>query len=86
MPATTAAYLACRGDATRYALGGPDALTGGAHIGRQGGPMLLTTGGDLHPSPKAYLNDQDSLEAVFLYGGTGVLSPTVQTSAAATLQ
>jgi hypothetical protein len=51
----------------------PDALAGGAHISRLGGPMLLTATGSLHPAPSAYICGGD-VEHAFVYGGTAAIS------------
>jgi len=56
----------------------PDALTGGAHIGRLGGPMLLTDPAFLHPAPEAYVcANEASIHTVFVYGGTAALADAV---------
>ncbi len=117
----TAAYLAERADATRYAVGGPavrahpeaepivgsgreatavavarrffaappvlgvartevfaDALTGGPHVARLGGPILLTAGAVLHPEAEAYACEhQGSLSGAFVYGGTAAVTAAV---------
>jgi hypothetical protein len=65
----------------------PDALAGGAHIGGQGGPMLLTSRDSLHPATRTYLQtNAPTLQRAVLYGGTGVLSPTVATHTRTALQ
>lgn len=57
----------------------PDALTGGAHVGRVGGPILLNPSTELHPAPRAYLEDNAaSIATAYLYGGTGALSAQVE--------
>jgi hypothetical protein len=52
----------------------PDALAGGAHVGRQGGPVLLTPSASLHPAAAAYLCSQD-IATVFVYGGSAAIAP-----------
>jgi len=55
----------------------PDALTGGAHIGAKGGPMLLTPTGSLHPAPEGYLCDNAaSIHTAYVYGGTAAIAQT----------
>ena len=55
----------------------PDALSGGAHIGALGGPMLLSQTDALNQGVEAYLCGLDSAETVYLYGGTAALSANV---------
>lgn len=51
-----------------------DALTGGAHIGRLGGPLLLTPSGFLHEEAGAYLRaNVDAIGTAYLYGGGAAL-------------
>jgi subtilisin family serine protease len=52
----------------------PDALAGGSHSGRLGGPILLTPTTALHPAPSAYLCATGSTETAFVYGGTSAIS------------
>jgi hypothetical protein len=56
-----------------------DALAGGAHIGRLGGPLLLSEPTRL-PAPVAnYLSaNRDSIDNTTIYGGSGALSTSVQ--------
>jgi hypothetical protein len=62
----------------------PDALAGGAHIGRLGGPMLLTPTDSLHPAPSAYLCGAD-IEAAFVYGGPAAVNASTVDAIAARL-
>jgi hypothetical protein len=50
----------------------PDALAGGAHIARRGGPVLLTQTTALHPAPEAWLCE-NAVDQVFIYGGTAAI-------------
>ncbi|HEX2029741.1 MAG TPA: cell wall-binding repeat-containing protein [Nitriliruptorales bacterium] len=53
----------------------PDALTGGAHISRLGGPMLLTPVAALHEVTADYLcANAASIRRAFLYGGKAAVS------------
>jgi subtilisin family serine protease len=53
----------------------PDALTGGAHVGRLGGPMLLSPTEPIHPTPEAWIcENAESLETAFVYGGQAAIS------------
>jgi hypothetical protein len=51
----------------------PDALSGGTHIARLGGPILLAPTAALHPASSAYLC-ATPVETAFAYGGTSALS------------
>lgn len=56
----------------------PDALSGGAHIGHLGGPMVLVpASGPLPQSTYAYIQAQAQATAGYLYGGTGAVSDEV---------
>jgi hypothetical protein len=49
----------------------PDALAGGAHIGRLGGPILLTMPSSLHQATAAYVcANHTTITTAFVYGGT----------------
>ena len=62
----------------------PDALAGGVHVARLGGPLLLTDGGTLDAVVDDYLCDESaSIGSMYAYGGTGVLSSGVFSAAAA---
>ncbi|HEX2028148.1 MAG TPA: cell wall-binding repeat-containing protein [Nitriliruptorales bacterium] len=62
----------------------PDSLTGGVHVARRGGPVLLTFRDVLHAAPAAYLCDTAaSVRTASLYGGTVALSETVRADVAA---
>jgi predicted outer membrane repeat protein len=55
----------------------PDALSGGAHIGRLGGPLLLTPSATLHPVAASYVcSNASGLTTGYVYGGTGAVSAT----------
>ncbi len=57
----------------------PDALAGGAHIGRKNGPLLLTPTASLIASTQQYLEDHDiTIAVVYFYGGTSAVSQAVQ--------
>ncbi len=58
----------------------PDALTGGAHIARRGGPMLLTPPTSMDTSLGTYLcGNEVSIAETILYGGEAVIdAPTEQ--------
>lgn len=63
-----------------------DGLSGGAHIARLGGPVLLTPSWQLHATPEAYLAGQaDTLGTAYLYGGDAALEATVAEQARAAL-
>jgi hypothetical protein len=56
-----------------------DALTGGVHIGRLGGPVVLTASTELHPAPAGYLDrHRDTLTQAFVYGGPVAVSEEVR--------
>jgi hypothetical protein len=56
----------------------PDALAGGAHIGRLGGPILLTPTTTVAPVLGSYLcANASSLTAAFVYGGDGAVADDV---------
>jgi subtilisin family serine protease len=57
----------------------PDALSGGAHLGPLGGPMLLTTPTSLPAVVAAWLQAHaDPVTLVFVYGGTVAVGGTVE--------
>ena len=58
----------------------PDALSGGAHIGALGGPMLLSQTDGLDQGVEAYLCGLDADEDIYLYGGTSALAANVMTA------
>ena len=59
----------------------PDALTGGAWLGLFGEPLLLTPSDSLDPRAASILaGDKGSLALVELFGGTGALSPSVESA------
>ena len=59
-----------------------DALTGGAMIGRLGGPLLLTEPDRLDPATALYLNEASaSVGTVALIGGPNALSDVVMAQA-----
>jgi hypothetical protein len=56
----------------------PDGLTGGAHIGKIGGPLLLTQTNALPPTVQGYLQSiKSTLIGAFIYGGTAAVSQPV---------
>ncbi|MBA2318697.1 MAG: cell wall-binding repeat-containing protein [Euzebyales bacterium] len=56
----------------------PDALTGGAHIGRLGGPLLLTFTDQLSVEPESYLCQRvGGFEIGYVYGGTAAINDQV---------
>lgn len=56
----------------------PDALSGGSHIARYGGPMLLSGPDRLHNAAEAYLAGRGAMiDAGVVYGGTAALSSGV---------
>ena len=55
----------------------PDALAGGAHAARRGGPLLLTSPAALSPPTAAYLQaNKATIAAGWVYGGTVAVSDT----------
>jgi len=59
----------------------PDALAGGPHIGRLGGPMLLTKTAELPPVVVAYLGaHRASISRSYVYGGTNAVTENVRTA------
>ena len=55
-----------------------DALTGGPHIARLGGPVLLTPSDSLHPDPAAYAcANRAAASGAFVYGGQAAVSDEV---------
>ncbi|HET9732004.1 MAG TPA: cell wall-binding repeat-containing protein [Acidimicrobiales bacterium] len=57
----------------------PDALSGGAHIGHLGGPLLLTDPNTLPPSVQQYLSgSSSSIGEAVTYGGTAAVSEEVE--------
>lgn len=64
----------------------PDALTGGAHVGQLGGPMLLTPPDTLHPAVADYLElNAQTVFTAYLYGGQAALSDAVETAVQAAI-
>jgi putative cell wall-binding protein len=56
----------------------PDALSGGAHLGPLGGPMLLTQPGTLPATVRAWLEAHaDAVTRVYVYGGTVAIADAV---------
>lgn len=71
-PSPVAAGLA-RGDEF------PDALAGGAHVGRLGGPVLLTQQSSLSPEARDWLAaNKSTISRSYLYGGTSAVSEGVR--------
>jgi putative cell wall-binding protein len=63
-----------------------DALTGGAHIAKKGGPLLLTPKDTLAPQTQAYLTShKTSITKLFVYGGTNAVSTPTENAANAAL-
>jgi hypothetical protein len=57
----------------------PDALTGGAHVARRGGPMLLTPSTGVPDVLVAWLcANHESISETLLYGGEGVIPESVR--------
>ncbi|MBW3578491.1 MAG: superoxide dismutase family protein [Actinobacteria bacterium] len=57
-----------------------DALAGGPHVGRLGGPVLLTDETNLHPAVATYACDNaDAIVREYAYGGTAALANEVVT-------
>lgn len=64
----------------------PDALSGGAHIARYGGPMLLSGPDRLHPAAVQYLSDRAAtIGTGVLYGGAAALGQPVADEASAAI-
>jgi hypothetical protein len=64
----------------------PDALSGGTHIGRLGGPLLLTDPDRLSAFPEEYLTMlRGKVATAYVYGGTVAVSAAVATSLTAAL-
>ncbi len=64
----------------------PDALAGGAFMGVEGGPVLLTDPRTLQSADGLYIAEHHaSLQQAFLFGGTAALSPLVAQQASAAL-
>jgi putative cell wall-binding protein len=64
----------------------PDALSGGAHIGRLGGPLLLTDPDTLPISTEAYLAENRTTDiSAYIYGGPFAVSDTVEAAVDAAL-
>jgi hypothetical protein len=56
----------------------PDALSGGAHVGALGGPVLLTPTAALDPAVGTYLcGGAGSVERLYVYGGTAAVGAGV---------
>lgn len=56
----------------------PDAMTGGVHIGRLGGALLLTRPDTLPDPTTTYLcTNADTLDIAYAYGGPNAISPPV---------
>jgi hypothetical protein len=65
----------------------PDALTGGAALGSKGAPVLVTAGTSVSAQPLGFLlARRTSLWGVYVLGGTGSLSTSVQSSIVSRLQ
>jgi hypothetical protein len=58
----------------------PDALIGGSHMGHLDGPLLLSARAGLLPEVQTYLRHGVDDHTV-IYGGTAVLSATVEQDA-----
>lgn len=66
------------GSGTDEDAGFADALTGGVHVGRLGGPVLLAGGDALDPRVAAWLQDgSTTVVRTYAYGGTAALSDAV---------
>jgi len=64
----------------------PDALSGGAQVGRLNGPMVLTDPNALSTSTQSYLSgDEPGLTVAYIYGGPDAVSDTVQAEVAGAL-
>ena len=65
----------------------PDALAGGVHVGRLGGPILLTAPTVLQDRPRGYLAaNATSISRVLAYGGTVALAESVTDAANAAIR
>ena len=64
-----------------YGLNYPDALSGGTHIARVGGPLLLVNTNTLPGSVANYLAaNRASIHSGFVYGGPAVVANDVLTA------
>jgi hypothetical protein len=64
----------------------PDALAGGALMGAEGGPLLLTTPDALQSADGLYIGEHaTTLQQADLFGGTNVLSPQLADQVSAAL-
>jgi hypothetical protein len=66
------------GSASAWAF--PDALSGGSHIGRKGGPIVLVpTSGALPSSVQSYFGSiGPKVSSAYLYGGTSAVGDDVR--------
>ena len=65
----------------------PEALTGGVHIARKNGPLLLVTVDELPDSTLGYLTDHNNtINEGFVYGGTSAISDEVKDDVLAAIQ
>jgi hypothetical protein len=55
----------------------PDGLTGGAHVGALGGPMLLVEAAAVPSEVMSYFDDTPTLRTGFVYGGELSITPSV---------
>jgi hypothetical protein len=55
----------------------PDGLTGGAHMGRRGGPLLLVAPTSVPTVVTDYLSGLSALRTAYVYGGTRAVSEPV---------
>ena len=56
----------------------PDAMTGGVHVGRLGGALLLTRPATLPAATHGYLcTNAGSLDVAYAYGGAGAIHQTI---------
>jgi len=64
----------------------PDSLSGGVHIGRLGGPLLLTNPDSLSEAVAGYLAENKTTDAnAYIYGGPLAVSPAVEAAVNAAL-
>ena len=64
----------------------PDGLTGGAHIARLGGVLLLTEQQALSAPVDAYLRPRAAtIDTAFVYGGDAAIAPAVRDAIAAAI-